>query len=577
MSFVAGSATVKWGLMSRKLLIAFLSALMVAPPAAARPVQMMPGVTYDRILRWTPAGPVALYVVTAPKPGGLYSLTPLLSNGTIVGRETVSSMERNASAQMTTIGINGDFFSWTGGWPSGLLMRGGIVEHQSALGRAAVGVDTSGNLHVDRVPWYGRWHGADPTWQSISQLNEPARANATALFTPVWGAKTPSTHGTMVVLGPFPPATPRRDLSGVVQSVFTDSSVDVPADGAVLVARGSAARTLHDQAVVGSPLTVRIPLADDWTAVTDAVSSGPTLVKNGRPIFNAGEALTGAQLHGRNPRTAIGQRTDGSIVMLAVDGRQRGWSIGITNWDLAQTLVRYGCVTGFALDSGGSTTVAFDGHVLNRPSDPQGERPVGEALVIGYTGVYVPAPAANLSPNADGMGDQESLDYRLVRPSTVSAKLIAPDGSVRELDSGQKPAGRYHLTWDGTDAAGAPAAEGAYHWNVSATDDLGRASTHDRRFTLDRTLGFLRVAAGARQVAFTLTRDATVRVTIETRSGGILRTVARGLRPPGAVTARWNGRDGRGKRVRPGAYVVHVSVTSPIGLSQLRAPVRIRR
>ena len=408
-------------------------------------------------------------------------------------------------------------------------------------------------------------------------MNEPARANATALFTPVWGAKTPSTHGTMVVLGPFPPATPRRDLSGVVQSVFTDSSVDVPADGAVLVARGSAARTLHDQAVVGSPLTVRIPLADDWTAVTDAVSSGPTLVKNGRPIFNAGEALTGAQLHGRNPRTAIGQRTDGSIVMLAVDGRQRGWSIGITNWDLAQTLVRYGCVTGFALDSGGSTTVAFDGHVLNRPSDPQGERPVGEALVIGYTGVYVPAPAANLSPNADGMGDQESLDYRLVRPSTVSAKLIAPDGSVRELDSRQKPAGRYHLTWDGTDAAGAPAAEGAYHWNVSATDDLGRASTHDRRFTLDRTLGFLRVAAGARQVAFTLTRDATVRVTIETRSGGILRTVARGLRPPGAVTARWNGRDGRGKRVRPGAYVVHVSVTSPIGLSQLRAPVRIRR
>ena len=577
MSFVAGSATVKWGLMSRKLLIAFLFALMVAPPAAARPVQMMPGVTYDRILRWTPAGPVAIHVVTAPKPGGLYSLTPLLSNGTIVGRETVSSMERNASAQMTTIGINGDFFSWTGGWPSGLLMRGGIVEHQSALGRAAVGVDTSGNLHVDRVPWYGRWHGADPTWQSISQLNEPARANATALFTPVWGAKTPSTHGTMVVLGPFPPATPRRDLSGVVQSVFTDSSVDVPADGAVLVARGSAARTLHDQAVVGSPLTVRIPLADDWTAVTDAVSSGPTLVKNGRPIFNAGEALTGAQLHGRNPRTAIGQRTDGSIVMLAVDGRQRGWSIGITNWDLAQTLVRYGCVTGFALDSGGSTTVAFDGHVLNRPSDPQGERPVGEALVIGYTGVYVPAPAANLSPNADGVGEQESLDYRLVRPSTVSAKLIAPDGSVRELDSGQKPAGRYHLTWDGTDAAGAPAAEGAYHWNVSATDDLGRASTHDRRFTLDRTLGFLRVAAGARQVAFTLTRDATVRVTIETRSGGILRTVARGLRPPGAVTARWNGRDGRGKRVRRGAYVVHVSVTSPIGLSQLRAPVRIPR
>src|SRR2546422_11212212 len=107
---------------------------------------MMPGVSYDRILQWTPSGPMVLYAITAPKPGGLYSLTPLLSNGTIVGRETVSSMERNASAQMTTIGVNGDFFSWNGGWPSGLLMRAGVVEHQSALGRAAVGVDTGGNL-----------------------------------------------------------------------------------------------------------------------------------------------------------------------------------------------------------------------------------------------------------------------------------------------------------------------------------------------------------------------------------------------------------------------------------------------
>jgi len=563
--------------MSRKFSIAVLVALIVASPAAGRPVQVMPGVTYERILRWTPGGPVAMYVVTAPKPGGLYSLTPLLSNGTIVGRETVSSMERNASAQMTTIGVNGDFFSWNGGWPSGLLMRSGVVEHQSALGRAAVGVDTSGILHVDRVPWFGRWHGTDPTWQPIAQLNEPARANATALFTPVWGAKTPATHGTMVVLGAFPPTAPRRDLTGVVQQILTDSSVDVPPDGAVLVARGAAAEVLRAQAVVGTPLTIRIPLIDDWASVTDAVSSGPTLVKNGRPIFNAGEALTTAQLRGRNPRTAIGQRADGTIVMVAVDGRQRGWSIGITNWDLALTLVRYGCVTGFALDSGGSTTVAFDGHVLNRPSDPRGERPVGDALVIGYTGVYVPPPALNLSPNADGVGDREGLDYKLVRPSTVSAKLIAPDGSARELDSGQKPAGRYHLTWDGTDAAGAPAPEGTYHWNVSATDDLGRASSQDRRFTLDRTLGFLRVSPDARRVAFTLTRDARVRVTIETRSGAILRTVAKGARAAGSVTTRWNGRDGRGKRLRRGTYVVHVSVTSPIGLSQLRAPLLIRR
>src|SRR5207237_2969919 len=133
----------------------------------------------------------------------------------------------------------------------------------------------------------------------------------------------------------------------------------------------------------------------------------------------------------------IGQRADGTIVMVAVDGRQPGWSIGITNWDLAQTLVRYGCVTGFALDSGGSTTLAFDGRVLNSPSDRAGERPVADALVIAYTGVVASLTAPSLSPNKDGVNDVETLAYKLVRPATVSAKLIAPDGSARELDTGQ--------------------------------------------------------------------------------------------------------------------------------------------
>ncbi len=142
--------------MRRIVLFAAVVVLLLAPSAQAAATQLMPGVTYQRILRWTPAGPQVLYVVTAPKPVGLYKLMPLLSNGTIIGRETVSAIERDASTQMTTVGVNGDFFHWTGGWPSGLLMQGGVVEHQSALGRAAVGVDTSATLHTDKVPWAGR-------------------------------------------------------------------------------------------------------------------------------------------------------------------------------------------------------------------------------------------------------------------------------------------------------------------------------------------------------------------------------------------------------------------------------------
>jgi hypothetical protein len=562
--------------MPRKCLLIALFALVLAPAAAAGPVQLMPGVTYQRKLEWTASGPVVTYVITAPKPGGLYSLTPLLSNNAITGRETVSSMERRVSGQMTTVGVNGDFFNWNGGWPSGLLMQGGVLEHHPADNRSAVGVDSTGTLHVDKEPFSASWRDAASIDHPIATVNEPPRANTATLFTPVWGDATPALNGTAAVLEPFPAARPFADLSGTVTRVVTDSGVTIPRDGAVLVGRGTAAQDLLDSTTVGEPIGVHLALSRDWSSVTDAVGGGPALVRAGKPISHSGETLTAVQLYGRDPRTSIGQRPDGSLVLVAADGRRRGWSVGISNWDLALTLVRYGCVTGFALDSGGSTTVAFDGHVLNRPSDPTGERPVGEALVVGYTGVYA-AQTTTLSPNGDHAADRETFSYKIVRPSTVSAKVVAPDGTARELDAGPKAPGTYRVTWDGTDPTGAPAPEGKYRWTVTATDDLGRASTATRTFTVDDTLGFVRVERNARTIGFTLARDAAVRVTVEDRYGEILRTVAAGRRAAGHVAVNWNGRDGRRKRVPSGSYVVRVSATSAIGLSEVRIPVRISR
>jgi hypothetical protein len=563
--------------MRRKLLLAALFSLVLPSAAGAQPTQVMPGVTYEHKLVWTPGGPISMYVITAPKPGGLYSLAPLLSNNAITGRETVSSMERRVKSQMTTIGVNGDFFNWLGGWPSGLLMQGGVMEHHPAVNRSAVGIDSSGTLHVGPVPFTAFWQGFSGLSYPIGQLNEPPRLNSTALFTPAWGASTPNVNGLAAVLSPFPPTVPFRDLTGTVVSMASRSSVPIPRNGAVLVARDSAEAALASDASVGTPLKVRLALPPDWASVTDAVGGGPALVRNGQPIAHSGESLTNIQLNGRDPRTAIGQRADGGIVMIAVDGRRPGWSIGFTNMDLALALIARGCVTGMALDSGGSTTVAFDGRLLNRPSDPSGERPVAEALVVGYTGVYAQAPTPTLSPNGDGVNDRETLTYKVVRPSSVTVSLVGPGSTTRVLASGTRQPGLYSVVWNGTDSAGAPAPEGRYRFSVAATDDLGRSSSMDRPFTLDDTLGFVRVGRNARTVSFRLARPAKVRVTVETLGGEIERTVAAGSRTAGTVTVRWNGRDGRGKRLPSGTYAVRVAATSQIGLSQLRRVVRIRR
>ena len=564
--------------MARKLLVFAVFWLVLPTVAAARPVLVMPGVTYEHKIVFTGGGsPVSMYIITAPKPGGFYSLTPLLSNNAISGRETVSSMERRVTRRMTTIGVNGDFFNWLGGWPSGLLMQGGVMEHHPAVNRSAVGIDSAGNLHVDRVPFTASWQGFSGLGYPIGQLNEPPRANSTALFTPAWGLATPALNGLAAVVAPFPPTAPFRDLTGPVVSMVSRSSVAIPRNGAVLVARGTAEAALAADASVGDSVTIRLALPPDWGSVTDAVGGGPALVRDGQPILHSGESLTNIQLNGRDPRTAIGQRADGGIVMVAADGRQPGWSIGFTNMDLALALISRGCVTGFALDSGGSTTVAFDGRLLNRPSDPTGERPVAEALVVAYAGVYARVPSATLSPNGDRVNDRETLTYKVVRPSSVTVNLVGPDGATRVFASGPKQPGLYSVTWNGTDAAGAPAPEGRYRFSVAATDDLGRSSAAERSFTLDETLGFVSVARNARRVSFKLARTAKVRVTVETPGGVVLRTIAGGSRAAGTVSARWNGRDGKGRRVRPGTYVVRVAAASAVGLSQQRRVVTVGR
>ena len=89
----------------------------------------MPGVTYTKSVEFTPHGPVVLNVITAPKPGGLYSLQPVLSNEAILGREKVTEMQKRLSPAATVAGINGDLFNSVDGHPDGILIRNGVLDH----------------------------------------------------------------------------------------------------------------------------------------------------------------------------------------------------------------------------------------------------------------------------------------------------------------------------------------------------------------------------------------------------------------------------------------------------------------
>ena len=537
----------------------------------------MPGVTYEKTVQFTTRGPVVAHVLRGPRPVGLYALKPILSNDAIVGRERVTQMQRRLSSTATVAGVNGDLFNWNVGHPSGLLLMNGVLASPPNADRSSTGIAPDGTLRIERVKFAGTWQGAGQRRPIL--LNKDPAPGGTALYTQTYGPATPAATETVeVTLTPFPPAAPLRDLVGTVVQAKQGGATPIPPGGAVLVGRGATgAGRLATEAPVGSNVTVRLTLTPDWSGLVDAVGGGPVLVREGRPVFRSNEGFTTDQLVPRAPRTAVGQTQDGRIVLVTVDGRRAGYSVGMTNFELALLLMRLGVWTGSALDGGGSTTMAYEGTLLNRPSDPGGERSIAESLSLFYYGVHVPElPLDVVSPNGDNVNDRQTLTYKIVRPSTVNARLVAPDGSEQPVDVGAKTTvGTYRFPL----AATGP--EGVWRFVVDSTDDLGRASQAERSFSLNNTLASLTAGSvrrgGTVRGRFTLSRPAQVRGTILTASGAPLRALPARSLAAGPQTITWNGRSTYGSLMRAGRYQLRVTAQNAVGTVSLAAPITIRR
>jgi hypothetical protein len=459
--------------MLRRLAFTSLAAAILVPSASAAPVRgqaLMPGVVYSRQLEFTAHGPVVLNVVSAPRPQGLYSLRAALSNGAVQGRQRLTDMEKEVSSQTTVVGVSGDYFDSRWGSPSGIVVRGGVLNAGTLGGRSAAGFDSGGKLHVDRVALDGSWQGTGQ-YRPLT-LNAPPSRSPVALYTPAWGPATPPESGTTeVVLAPFPATTPNVVLSAPVTQVLSGGGQAIPPNGAVIVARGRQAAILTTEAPVGTHVNVRLILTPSWDGIREAIGGGPVLVRNGRTVFRASETFTASQLLTRTARSAVGQTTDGRLLFVTVDGGRPGYSLGLTNFELALAMMRLGAVNATGLGTGAAASVAFDGKLLSRPSSPAGESQVADALFLQYDGVYAPALPATVAA-----GKTQALTYKIVRPSSIKATLTGPSGTTT-LDSATHDPGTYHLDWTAT-------AAGRWTFSVDAVDDLGRASTSERSFTV---------------------------------------------------------------------------------------------
>jgi Phosphodiester glycosidase len=122
------------------------------------------------------------------------------------------------------------------------------------------------------------------------------------------------------------------------------------------------------------------------------VGAGPRLLRGGRVAVAAdAEGFAPPQapsffrsfVASRNPRTLAGVRADGTLLLVTVDGRAPGWSVGMTLRQAARLMRSLGAVDALNLDGGSSTAMTVRGELVNRPSDRVGGRPVERRVSNG--------------------------------------------------------------------------------------------------------------------------------------------------------------------------------------------------
>jgi exopolysaccharide biosynthesis protein len=162
--------------------------------------------------------------------------------------------------------------------------------------------------------------------------------------------------------------------------------------GQWLIAAGSQAAKAYSIAP-GDTLQLFCLLPPAQRPLYEALGGGPRILRDGGiSIEYERERLSRAFAEDRHPRTAVGYTQDQSVLfLLVVDGRQPGYSVGMSLEELAHfmrtqlgdfSLSKENAYQGLNLDGGGSSTMVVEGEVVNSPSDQTGERPVANALII---------------------------------------------------------------------------------------------------------------------------------------------------------------------------------------------------
>lgn len=350
--------------------------------------QVAPGVEFYRSQDGTlveDAGPIAVSLLKLDP--AVVRISSALSNDRVLDAETVAEIAKRRTA---IAAVNGGFFNSVNGEPIGVLKVAGELVSDASAPRGVVvitqqepGPDT---MVFERLAAKVLMtvRAGDKEWQvPIAGVDTTRERGKVMLYTPAYHGHTDTAPtGTEWVLDGTPlVVTEIRSSAG---------RTPIPPKGAVLSFGG----TSPPDALAALEVGARITFSTSWRTAFGTpgeLLDGSSDIVNGAGLLRrAGVSASDWKAEGlaidtfvgaRHPRTLIGRDADGAVWLVAVDGRQPNYSIGMHFGDLDRLADRLRLVDALNLDGGGSTTMVVNGRVVNRPSEPGG-RPVADAIIV---------------------------------------------------------------------------------------------------------------------------------------------------------------------------------------------------
>lgn len=344
-----------------------------------------PGITYETIWQFTPAGWLRIHVVRADisKPGVRSDL--LLGKNGLNSTERLSEMAADAQA---VAALNGDFFYGRGmGAPLGPVVTNGQLLSSPSLRKdlAVFGLGADNGVLVGSLSFQGQVNSfAGPSFP-LAGWNKPGDSYRELYgFDSRWGSTTPA-------------AVPEGSLAAVIRNgvveelVPATGGVTIPLEAEVLIGAEVAAEFQSSYLTPGSRVEIDMSTTPSWEEFVWTLGGGTILIKDGQIVPFTHE------VKGNSPRSAVGVSSDGrQLILAAVDGRQEE-SRGLTQAEWATLLLKLGVYQALNLDGGGSTTLLarLPGEtgtaIVNKPSDIK-ERPVSNGI-----GIFSGAPKGKLA------------------------------------------------------------------------------------------------------------------------------------------------------------------------------------